>query len=68
MSLMTAREAGKEGQLGNSVGIYLCADLACSLYLRGKRDAGPGGRIHEACRWRRRPRARPRTSARSSNG
>lgn len=48
VSLMTARKSGKEGQLGNSVGIYLCADLACSLYVRGKRDAGPGGRIHEA--------------------
>ncbi|MFI9814236.1 FBP domain-containing protein [Saccharothrix variisporea] len=48
VSLMTARKAGKEGQQGNSVGLYLCADLACSLYLRGKKDAGPGGRIHES--------------------
>jgi hypothetical protein len=48
VSLMTARKAGKPGQLGNSVGLYLCADLACSLYLRGKKDAGPGGRIHES--------------------
>ncbi|TWP49553.1 FBP domain-containing protein [Lentzea tibetensis] len=48
VSLMTARKAGKSGQLGNSVGAYLCADLACSLYLRGKKDAGPGGRLHES--------------------
>ncbi|NUT94490.1 MAG: FBP domain-containing protein [Saccharothrix sp.] len=48
VTLMTARRAGKEGQQGNSVGLYLCADLACSLYLRGKKDAGPGGRIHES--------------------
>jgi hypothetical protein len=26
----------------------MCTDLACSLYLRGKKDAGPGGRIHES--------------------
>ncbi len=48
VSLMTARKAGKSGQLGNSVGAYMCTDLACSLYLRGKKDAGPGGRIHES--------------------
>ncbi|MEU4741928.1 FBP domain-containing protein [Actinosynnema sp. NPDC023658] len=46
--LMTARKAGRSGQQGNSVGVYLCADLACSLYLRGKKDAGPGGRLHES--------------------
>ncbi|MBW4716786.1 FBP domain-containing protein [Saccharothrix obliqua] len=46
--LMTARMAGKPGQLGNSVGTYVCADLACSLYLRGRKDAGPGARAHES--------------------
>ncbi|MEV1333242.1 FBP domain-containing protein [Micromonospora costi] len=40
VSLMTARKAGRDGRQGNSVGAYICADLACSLYLRGKRDAG----------------------------
>ncbi|MEH1166131.1 FBP domain-containing protein [Micromonospora sp. CPCC 205539] len=40
VSLMTARKAGPEGRQGNSVGIYLCTDLACSLYLRGKKTAG----------------------------
>jgi hypothetical protein len=48
VSLMTARKAGRGGQLGNSVGAYMCADLACSLYLRGKKDAGPGSRVHES--------------------
>jgi hypothetical protein len=40
VSLMTARRAGRNGQQGNSVGVYICTDLACSLYLRGKRDSG----------------------------
>ena len=48
VSLMTARKAGKSGQLGNSVGAYVCADLQCSLYLRGKKSAGPGSRFHES--------------------
>ncbi len=48
VSLMTARKAGREGQLGNSVGTYLCTDLACSLYLRGKKQAGPGARPPES--------------------
>ncbi|WP_329100724.1 FBP domain-containing protein [Micromonospora sp. NBC_01699] len=48
VSLMTARKAGPSGQQGNSVGAYICADLACSLYLRGKKQAAPGGRLHES--------------------
>ncbi|MGW5051081.1 FBP domain-containing protein [Actinokineospora sp. NPDC004072] len=48
VTLMTARKAGSGGQQGNSVGIYICADLACSLYLRGKKDAGPGTRVRES--------------------
>ena len=40
VSLMTARKAGPDGRAGNSVGSYLCTDLACSLYLRGKKNAG----------------------------
>jgi hypothetical protein len=48
VALMTARKAGRDGQQGNSVGSYLCADLACSLYLRGRKDPGPGGRLHES--------------------
>ncbi|MFC9973164.1 FBP domain-containing protein [Spirillospora sp. NPDC127200] len=48
VSLMTARRAGRNGQEGNTVGAYFCADLACSLYLRGKKHAGPEGRMHES--------------------
>ncbi|MCI4065281.1 FBP domain-containing protein [Micromonospora sp. R77] len=48
VDLMVARKAGKAGQQGNSVGTYLCGDLACSLYLRGKKDAGAGARLPES--------------------
>ncbi|GAA1713999.1 FBP domain-containing protein [Fodinicola feengrottensis] len=48
VSLMTARKAGRNGQQGNSVGSYVCSDLACSLYLRGKKPVGPGGRLNES--------------------
>jgi hypothetical protein len=42
VSLMVAPRAGKAGQGGNSSGTYMCADLACSLYVRGKLSAsGP---------------------------
>ncbi|MEU6356633.1 FBP domain-containing protein [Streptomyces sp. NPDC047072] len=47
VSLMVAPKAGKAGQQGNSVGAYICDDLACSLYVRGKKDAGAGARLHE---------------------
>ncbi|MCX4885828.1 FBP domain-containing protein [Streptomyces sp. NBC_00847] len=47
VSLMVAPKAGKAGQQGNSVGAYICSDLACSLYVRGKRDAGACARLHE---------------------
>jgi hypothetical protein len=47
VSLMVAPKAGKPGKQGNSVGAYLCDDLACSLYVRGKKDAGVGARLHE---------------------
>ncbi|MFC0105050.1 FBP domain-containing protein [Kibdelosporangium aridum] len=48
VALMTARKAGKSGQNGNSAGAYMCSDLACSLYMRGKKDAGPGARLQES--------------------
>ncbi|GAA2904331.1 FBP domain-containing protein [Streptosporangium fragile] len=48
VSLMVAPKAGKAGQQGNSVGTYICSDLACSLYVRGKKDAGVGARLHES--------------------
>jgi hypothetical protein len=37
VALFVAPLAGAAGRQGNTVGEYLCADLACSLYLRGKR-------------------------------
>jgi hypothetical protein len=48
VTLMVAPRAGKAGQQGNSVGDYLCSDLACSLYVRGlKAVHGLGGRPPE---------------------
>ncbi|MFH9750311.1 FBP domain-containing protein [Streptomyces griseus] len=48
VSLLVAPRSGKAGQQGNSVGAYMCSDLACSLYVRGKKDAGVGARLHES--------------------
>ncbi|MFJ2639785.1 FBP domain-containing protein [Streptomyces sp. NPDC087511] len=48
VSLMVAAKAGRAGQQGNSVGAYICSDLACPLYVRGKKDAGVGARLHES--------------------
>ncbi|QXJ19670.1 FBP domain-containing protein [Actinomadura graeca] len=42
VSLMTARRTGEAGRQGNTVGQYFCTDLACSLFLRGKKQASPG--------------------------
>jgi hypothetical protein len=45
---MVAPRTGKAGQQGNTVGDYLCTDLACSLYLRGKKPVrGLGARPAE---------------------
>ncbi|MFH8476244.1 FBP domain-containing protein [Streptomyces sp. NPDC018000] len=41
--LMTARKVRKTGDSYNTVGTYICSDLACSLYAREKRRAQPGG-------------------------
>ena len=48
VALMTARRTGEAGRQGNSVGHYLCTDLACSLYTRGKKEAAGGGAIDES--------------------
>ena len=48
VALMTARRPGKRGQQGDSVGIYLCSDLACSLYLRGRKEVWAAGRFEES--------------------
>lgn len=48
VSLMTARKAGPAGRDGNSVGLYMCTDLACSLYLRGRKAPPTGSRVEES--------------------
>ena len=39
-TLMVAPRAGRPGQRGESVGTYVCADLDCSLFARGRRSSG----------------------------
>lgn len=48
VSLMTARKAGPAGREGNTVGLYMCTDLACSLYLRGRKAPEGGARFKES--------------------
>ncbi|WP_282206251.1 FBP domain-containing protein [Kitasatospora fiedleri] len=48
VSLLTAPRAGAAGRDGNSVGTYLCADLACSLYVRGLRRPATVSRPDES--------------------
>ncbi|MEV0238403.1 FBP domain-containing protein [Streptomyces sp. NPDC050674] len=48
VALMTARKAGPAGREGNSVGVYMCTDLACSLYVRGKKTPETGSRFEES--------------------
>ncbi|MFC5182527.1 FBP domain-containing protein [Actinomadura harenae] len=38
VALMAARRTGEEGRQGNSVGQYMCTDLACSLFVRGRKE------------------------------
>ena len=38
VTLLAAPLAGARGREGNTVGVYICADLACPLYVRGKRQ------------------------------
>jgi FBP C-terminal treble-clef zinc-finger len=47
VALMTARRTGEAGRQGNTVGQYLCTDLACSLYTRGKKQTAAGGDLDE---------------------
>jgi hypothetical protein len=48
VTLMVAPRTGPAGQQGNTVGDYVCSDLACSLYVRGKKPVrGLGGRPAE---------------------
>lgn len=48
VSLMTAQKAGESGRRGNTIGIYMCTDLACSLYARDKRRPAAGNRYRES--------------------
>lgn len=47
VSLMTAQKAGESGRRGNTIGIYMCTDLACSLYARNMRRPAAGNRYRE---------------------
>ncbi|MFF0433944.1 FBP domain-containing protein [Streptomyces sp. NPDC004327] len=47
VTLLAAPLAGTRGREGNTVGTYLCADLACPLYVRGLRQPKLRGRRHE---------------------
>lgn len=40
--LMSAQKAGEPGRRGDSIGTYICTDLACSLYIRGKKSPALG--------------------------
>lgn len=46
VALLVAPRAGKAGQRGHSAGLPMCADLACSLLVRG-RVATDGPVVHE---------------------
>lgn len=48
VSLMTARKAGRAGREGNAAGIHICTDLACSLYVRGRKLPASGIRFEES--------------------
>ncbi len=48
VALMTARRTGEACRQGNSVGQYLCGDLDCSLYVRGKKQSVAGGGLDES--------------------
>jgi hypothetical protein len=47
VALMTARRTGEAGRQGNTVGQYVCGDLHCSLYLRGRKESMAGRDLEE---------------------
>lgn len=47
VDLLAAPLAGPAGRQGNTVGLYMCADLACSLYVRGKKTSALAKRMEE---------------------
>ncbi|MEU4114658.1 FBP domain-containing protein [Kitasatospora sp. NPDC028055] len=48
VALLAARRAGASGREGNTVGTYICADLACSLYVRGLKKSAAVTRPDES--------------------
>jgi hypothetical protein len=48
VALLVASRAGAAGRQANTVGAYICSDLACSLYLRGKKTTGLVARYDES--------------------
>ncbi|MDT0266652.1 FBP domain-containing protein [Streptomyces sp. DSM 44915] len=48
VSLLVAPRAGRAGQQGNSVGAYVCDDLCCPLYVRGRKETGSDARLRES--------------------
>jgi hypothetical protein len=48
VSLFAAAKAGASGRAGNTVGTYMCADLACPLYVRGRKIPDFGPRFEES--------------------
>lgn len=47
VDLLAAPLAGQAGRQGNTVALYMCADLACSLYVRGKKTSVVAKRLDE---------------------
>ncbi|HET6859078.1 MAG TPA: FBP domain-containing protein [Streptomyces sp.] len=48
VDLLSARKAGPAGRNGDTLGIYVCADLACSLYVRGRKKNALAKRLEES--------------------
>ncbi|PWI45341.1 FBP domain-containing protein [Streptomyces sp. ICBB 8177] len=48
VSLLAARRVGARGRDGDTVGAYMCADLACPLYVRGKKASALVSRYRES--------------------
>ncbi|MGK4585564.1 FBP domain-containing protein [Kitasatospora sp. HPMI-4] len=48
VALLAARRAGQAGRDGSTVGTYICADLACSLYVRKKKRSQLAERVTES--------------------
>jgi hypothetical protein len=47
LALLAAPRPGAAGRQGNTAGTYMCADLACSLYVRGKKTSPAQRRMAE---------------------